>query len=503
MKNIFYLVIFMALITIINCSKATKEPVKQVTKTATIIQTSKSGDKLTEKRKIEFNAGQPLPGLGIILNPAKKFQEIVGIGGSFTESSAQALQRLSPDKRTEVINAYFSKDGAAYSLTRTHIASCDFSASTYTYANTPGKDLADFSIEPDQADLIPLIKDAMAAPGANFKIIASPWTAPAWMKENKNWNGGKLLPEHYPTFALFIAKYLKAYAAQGINIWGITPVNEPLGNGGQWESMDFTPVEMADFVKNHLGPLFAQDSLNQKILIYDQNRDQVRQWADTILGDPEAAKYVYGTAVHWYSSTIEWYPTELTYVHDTWPTKQIIQTEGCIDSEVPVWQDDAWYWSKKATDWGFQWAPEADKHLHPEYVPVYRYARDLIGGINSWLAGWIDWNIVLDDKGGPNHANNWCIAPVIVKPDSNEVYYTPLYYVMAHFSKYIRPGAYRIEVATPFEGLMVTACQNPDGSIVVAILNQSDIETAYQLALGDQFVDSKIEGQALQTVVIK
>ena len=147
------------------------------------------------------------------------------------------------------------------------------------------------------------------------------------------------------------------------------------------------PYQLADFLKNHLGPRFEEDGLDVKILIYDQNRDEVEEWTDVILGDPEAAKYAWGTAVHWYSSTVDWYPEALNAVHDRFPDKPILHTEGAIDAEVPVWRDDDWYWRREATDWGWDWAPEEDKHLHPKYAPTFRYARDIIGGLNSWLVG--------------------------------------------------------------------------------------------------------------------
>ena len=155
----------------------------------------------------------------------------------------------------------------------------------------------------------------------------------------------------------------------------------------------------------------------------------------------ETSKYFDGTAIHWYASTYDVFPEELQYAHQKAPDKYLIQSEACVDSEIPEWQDDKWYWSKEATDWGWDWAPEEQKYLHPKYAPVNRYARDIIGCLNNWVDGWIDWNMVLDKQGGPNWFKNWCVAPVIVDPEKDEVYFTPLYYTMTHFSKYIRPGA--------------------------------------------------------------
>ena len=467
-----------------------------------VYQTSRDGDKLKDMgvKQLSGETGADLTLLEIF--PEETFQEIIGFGGSFTESSAYLLNKLSKEKRSEIIDAYFSPTGANYSLTRTHINSCDFSVNNYAYANVAGdKDLEHFSIEEDMDDLIPLIKDAIQVSKDGFKIISSPWTAPPWMKDNNDWNGGSLKPEYYPTWALFFSKYLKAYENQGIKIWGVTVENEPMGNDSNWESMIFTPTQMADFVKNNLGPQFVEDNIDAKILIYDQNRDELKRWAETIYNDFTAAKYIWGTAVHWYSSTNSWYPETLNEIHKEYPDKHLLHTEGCVDAEVPVWRDDKWYWSEEATDWGYTWAPEKDKPLHPKYKPVFRYARDIIGGLNSWFVGWVDWNIVLDDKGGPNHANNWAVAPVLVKPETDEIYYTPLYYVMNHFSKFIRPGALRINAKTENSDLMVTACLNPDNSIVVEVFNPTEYKISYSVKVEDKAVKLDIPGNALQTVI--
>ncbi len=471
---------------------------------AVVVQTSKSGDKLTAKAISKLSSQSNKVDIVIKLDTDTLYQKIIGFGGAFTESSAFVLNQLSPDKRTEVLNAYFSKSGADYSLMRTHINSCDFSLRNYAYDEVPGDTaLEHFSIQKDMDDLIPLIKDAKQISVDGFKLLASPWTAPPWMKDNNNWNGGALKPEYYPVWAKFFVKYIKAYKNQGIDIWGVTVENEPLGNDEHWESMIYTPGQMAEFVKNYLGPMFDKENIDANILIYDQNRDEVIQWAEKILSDHETEKYVWGTAVHWYSSTISWYPEALNEVHNKFPDKHLMHTEGCIDSEVPVWKDDTWYWSKEATDWGYDWASPETKYLHPKYVPVFRYARDIIGGLNSWLTGWIDWNIVLDDKGGPNHAKNWCIAPVIVKPEENEVYYTPLYYIMSHFSKYIRPDAHRIKLDIDNSHIMANAAIINDRSIIVEIFNPTDNEYTYSIEIKGKYFNYTSPRSSLQTIIIK
>lgn len=465
-----------------------------------IYETSAQGNQLTPITAEPETA----PELVIKLKPDSTYQKITGFGGSFTEASAYLLNQLSSVNRDRILEAYFSESGAAYSLTRTHINSCDFSLGNYSYAPVENDmELEHFSIEEDRDDIIPMIKDAMAVSKDGFKIISSPWTAPPWMKDNQGWKGGKLLPEYYDVWALFFSKYLNAYREEGIEIWGLTVENEPLGNDSNWESMHFTPEEMNQFVKNHLGPTLNREGHDVVIMGYDQNRGaELQEWVDVMYGDQEAAKYYGGTAVHWYESTYDWFPKTLQYAHAAAPEKHLIHSEGCIDAQVPKWKDDAWYWSKEATDWGWTWAPEDKKYLHPKYVPVYRYARDIIGCLNNWVDGWVDWNMVLDRQGGPNWAKNWCIAPIIVDPGRDEVYFTPLYYTLAHFSKFIRPGAQRIGFERSDESLMVTAAKNPDGSIAVVLLNQETTPKSFLLQLDEQQTAVSIAGQAIQTIVI-
>lgn len=494
MRFLKYYTVQILAITMMAC--ATDPPLE-----VTVYETSANGNNLVEVKTASTEKTTD----NVTLFPEKELQTITGFGGAFTESSAYLLNKLSKGNRDKIINAYFSKEGANYSLTRTHMNSCDFSLSQYSYAPVEGDlELENFSIEEDQADLIPMIKDAMAASEDGFKIVASPWTAPPWMKDNKKWVGGKLLPEYYDTWALFFSKYVDAYKEQDIDIWGFTVENEPLGNGNNWESMHFTPDEMTNFVQNHLGPKLENDGKGDlKILGYDQNREHLKEWVDSMYKDEASSKYFDGTAIHWYASTFEYFPEELQYAYQKAPHKYLIETEGCIDSEVPRWEDDAWYWKKEATDWGWDWAPEEQKHLHPKYAPVNRYARDIIGCLNNRVDGWVDWNMVLDKQGGPNWFKNWCVAPIIVDPEADEVYFTPLYYTMAHFSKYIRPGAKVIELEKPdFEKFMVTAAKNPDGSIAVVLFNEGPLARDFNLQLDKKNIPLHIGGQTLQTILI-
>lgn len=465
-----------------------------------VYETSAGGHQLTPLSDFA-QAENPIV---VKLLPEETYQTITGFGGSFTEASAYLLNQLSAENRSKIINAYFGTEGAKYSLTRTHMNSCDFSLGHYSYAPVEGDTaLQHFTIKEDREDIIPMIKDAMAVSEEGFKIISSPWTAPPWMKDNNDWMGGKLQPQYYDTWALFFSKYLDAYQAEGIDIWAFTVENEPLGNDSNWESMHFSPEEMTAFVQNHLGPRLEADGHSAKILGYDQNREHLKEWVDDMYQNEATSKYFDGTAIHWYASTYEVFPEELQYAHKKAPGKHLIQTEACVDAEVPKWKNDDWYWSKEATDWGWDWAPEDQKYLHPKYVPVYRYARDIIGCLNNWVDGWVDWNMVLNRQGGPNWFKNWCVAPVIVDPEQDEVYFTPIYHTLAHFSKFIRPGATRIGFENPDDEMMVTAVSNPDGSVAVVVFNPTGQEKNFAIELSGQSAQLSISKQAIQTIVIK
>lgn len=473
---------------------------QKIKQTVQIFETSAGGNKLTPVKE-----SAPGSGATIVIDPSQRFQTITGFGGSFTEASAYLLTKLSKANRDKILKAYFSEEGANYSLTRTHINSCDFSLGNYAYAMQPGdKKLDSFSIEPDKKYLIPVIKEAMQISKAGFKIISSPWTAPPWMKDNKDWRGGKLLPEYRDTWALYFSKYITEYKKEGISIWGVTAENEPLGNNNNWESMHFTPAEMTEFINDFLGPHLEKTGLgNIKILGYDQNRgEELDKWANVMYKDEASSKYIDGMAVHWYASTFDYFAASLLHTHKLAPAKHIINTEACVDADVPHWKDDNWYWSREATDWGWDWASEQEKYLHPKYVPVFRYANDIIGCLNNYVDGWIDWNMVLNKQGGPNWFKNWCTAPVIVDEEKDEVYFTPLYYTMAHFSKFIRPGAVRIGFKNTDEELQVTAVQNPDGSVAVVLLNSTDTEKIFSILSENRNITGKITAKAIQTIVI-
>ncbi|MBT8465802.1 MAG: glycosyl hydrolase family 30 [Deltaproteobacteria bacterium] len=497
---------------------------------ARVFLTSRAGDSMRETGAVSLVApsAESAPATTAInVFPNRERQVFLGVGGSLTQASAAALSKLSEEKRAEVLAAYFGPDGAGYALSRTHVGSSDFSEYSYSYAPDADPSLAGFSIDEDrQNGLLQLITDAQAVPGASFQIVASPWTAPPWMKDNGQYyepgRGGRLLAEHYDTFARYFVAYLQAYQEAGVDIWALTPVNEPMGNGGNWESMEMSPTEQRDFIRV-LGPRLKEAELEKPILIFDQNRAEMPAYTQVIFGDEVASPFAYGTAVHWYNSTFRVYEDVLDAQHELYPDKVIIHTEGTIDSVsaeascnqqclMPPcgceelyawWQDDAWYWEKEATDWGWDWAPNREVD-HPKYAPAFRYARDLVVGMGHWLAGWIDWNIVLDKRGGPNHVNNFCLAPVMVDGETDSVYYTPLFYIVKQISRHSRPGGVVLETSVEGSlGLQTSAIRNPDGTIALHVFNEGDADVAYLVRIGEQEATVTSPAGSLQTLLIE
>ncbi|MCU0332770.1 MAG: hypothetical protein MUC75_05370 [Ignavibacteriaceae bacterium] len=521
--------------------------------------TSEAGDKISEKGSITFTEGKAPKGNLIIIYPSVTRQTIDGIGSSFTESSAFVLAHLDKKKRAEVMEKIYGDKGANFSLTRTHIGSCDFCVEgKYSYLDKKGDtELKTFSIEPDKNgfdpqkytsiqdpayDLLPMIKEAIEVKRRqkdnDLRIVASAWTAPRWMKDIEDYyikgteennfqgTGGKLKSEYEETYADYLIRYLDAYKSEGIKIWGITPVNEPHGNNGQWESMHFTPETQNEFIKKYLGPkLFENGFKDVKLLIYDQNRDGLEHWAEVSLSDKETAKYIYGSAVHWYESTNKVYEDVFERVNTKFPGHAIIHTEGCIDDlgkdapggildphrfkETEWFDNDSFWWNENATDWAYSatWQ-SVNMEDHPIYTPVHRYARNIIVSINHWLRGWIDWNVVLDQRGGPNHVGNFCGAPIMIDTESKQIYYTPIYYILAQFSRTIRPGDKAVQTEKVLDGLdndALHACAtiNKDNLLTVQLLNTTKEPLEFSLQIGDQYALIKMVPNSVQTVRIQ
>ncbi len=412
----------------------------------------------------------------LILDAGKRFQFIEGFGGALTDASAETFYKLPEDKQDEFITAYFdAKNGIGYSMGRTHIHSCDFSSESYAYSEVNGDiELAHFSIAHDEAYKIPFIKLALKTAGKDFKLMASPWSPPAWMKTNNTMlQGGKLKPAYNQTWADYFVKFFEAYEEHGIHFWGLTVQNEPMAVQ-RWESCIYTAEEERDFVRDYLGPTLEQNQMGDKrVIIWDHNRGIMYQRAKVAYDDPDASKYIWGTGFHWYTGD---HFNNVGQVMQSFPDKKTIFTEGCVfpfDYE----QLDQWHWGE-------------------------RYGESIIHDMNNSASGWIDWNILLDETGGPNHVANYCFAPVIANTKTGELTYMNSFYYLGHFSKYIRPGAQRIVCSSNHDDLLATAFINPDKSIAVVLMNQTDHQMDYKVWMEGKGAQSVIPAHSMKTLLI-
>lgn len=460
-----------------------------------------------------------------------------GIGSSLTESSAYVLACLPQDVRNKIIEDCFGESGANFSITRTPIGSSDFSVEgRYSLAPVAGDTLLEsFSLYEDKKgfskstypnivdenyDLYNLVMDVhnlkMSQTDSVFKILACAWTPPAWMKDINDYyskemrTGGKLLPQYYQTYADYILKYIQTYKTEGVNIWAVSPANEPQGNDGNWESVHISPKEEAVLIGKHIGPTLEKAGYSDvKILGFDQNVFDVTPYAATIYGDSAACKHTSGMALHWYDNTLTPSPYVLDSLHRLYPDKLILHTEGCVDNlgkstkdTVGWFKNDIFWWNKNATDWACNLGISIE--THPKYAPVHRYARFIIEGMNHYLTSFIDWNMVLDKDGGPNHVSNFAGAPIMVDLETKEVYYTPVYYVLRLLSRNLRPGdkiVYVNQMEQYKDDVFISAVEKADGSGYSAfVLNTLPDDVDIKINLGENQYKFTLKGNSVSVV---
>ncbi|MDD2675376.1 MAG: glycoside hydrolase family 30 protein [Flavobacterium sp.] len=451
-------------------------------KTITVYTTAENSKlRLTQTDKLSFSSSkQPLETeISVFVEPTKTFQNFMGIGGAITDASAEVFAKLSKGKQQELLNAYYDKEkGIGYSLLRTTIHSSDFSSGSYTYIKEGDKDLKTFNIDHDRQYRIPMLKEAIKTAGGKLLLYVSPWSPPAFMKSNGSMlKGGSLLPEYYQSWANYYTKFIKAYEKEGMPIWGLTVQNEPMATQ-TWESCVYSAEAERDFLKNFLGPTMKKEGLgDKKIVVWDHNRDLMNQRANVIFSDPEASKYAWGMGFHWYETWAGGEPMfdNVRKVHEAYPSKNLLFTEGCVEK----------FDAKKYQFW----------------ANGERYGTSMINDFNNGTVGWTDWNILLDQNGGPNHVGNFCFAPIHADTNSGELIYTPSYYYIGHFSKFIRPDAKRVSTAVSRSSLISTSFLNKDGKMVTVVMNQSDKSVTYNLIIATEKTVAVIPAHGIQTLV--
>lgn len=411
----------------------------------------------------------------INLYPEVAYQQIDAFGGAITEAVGVTLRKMKPELARKVVDAYFGKDGIGYKIIRTHLDSCDFSLRNYSAVEKPDDpDFSTFSLAHDEENIIPFIRMAYRAAGEDLPVMLSPWSPPAFMKTNRSRNGGgKLRRDCYSAWADYLCRYIREYRARGINVKLLSVQNEP--NATQtWDSCRYSAGEERDFIRNALAPALSRAGLGDiELYIWDHNKERVFERAREVI-TPETDSAVRGVAFHWYSGD---HFEALRMVRERFPDKKLLFSEGCIE------------YNRSGRD--------------AQLKNAQMYAHDMIGNLNAGMNTFVDWNIVLDENGGPNHAGNFCDAPMIFRTAEQRLDVNLSFRYIRHFSGYIRPGARRIGFSRYTDRLEVTAFQNPDRTVAVVLLNRSNGDLPAVLRLDGRLLELSAARDSISTVLIR
>ena len=436
--------------------------------------TARDGDwRLARLPALTPCAGPAGDGLVLSVDTTRRFQAVEGFGGAFTESAAVNWQSLPPAQRDAALRAYFAapeQGGHGYSLCRVHMNSCDFALGNYAHVDVEGDvELRSFSIERDQQSLLPLMRAAASVASDRPKVLVSPWSPPAWMKDTARMNGGgRLLAQYRDAWAACFVRFIQAYREQGIDIWGVSVQNEPMAVQA-WDSCVYTAEEERDFIADHLGPAFDAAGLRDvRIIGWDHNRDLLAERARVLYGHERARDYLWGLGFHWYGEPMF---DNVQRVHEAWPDKRLLLTEACQEG-----------------------GPHRDS-----WEVAERYAESMIADLNHGSAGWIDWNLFLDLQGGPNHVGNYCSAPILVDTASGQWFAQPSYFYIGHVVRHVRPMARRVFCAASSHALHATAFENADGTLALIAMNRHEHPVDLDLRVDAQAYRARLPGRSIAT----
>lgn len=411
--------------------------------------------------------GQPQ----IKVDTAQTFQTMDGFGYTLTGGSAHVINNMPAAEKSALLTELFGKGDNAIGINflRVSIGASDLNATVFTYDDMPvgqtDPDLKNFSLGPDKTSLIPLLKEILAI-NPTIKILGSPWTPPVWMKDNGSSIGGSLRPEYYDAYAKYFVKYIEAMKAEGINIYAITPQNEPLHPGNN-PSLLMLPEQQAAFIKNHLGPAFKSASINTKIIIYDHNCDKP-EYPISILNDPEAKQYIDGSAFHLYAGDIK----AMSTVHDAHPDKNLYFTEQYTAIESKFSGDLQWH----------------IKNL-------------IVGAPRNWSRTVLEWNLANDASFGPHTPGGCTTCKGALTIDGANVKRNVAYYIIGHASKFVPDGSVRVFSSSP-DNLPNVAFKTPEGKIIVIVMNDTNESKTFSISSGDRSASATLSNGAVATFVL-
>lgn len=501
MKHIFR--IFVASVLVLAGLPAPVHALSDATDTVRIYQTVKDGAMDQRLEDLAFTDYDPAASgqYTVQVFSGDTRQEILGIGGAMTESSAYNLSLLTEQQRQEIYDAYFSEEGAHYSLVRITMGSADFSTRSYSYDDTeePDPGLQHFSIAEDYKYVIPALHRIQEYRD-DLKVFAAPWAPPAWMKKSGDRRGktgtaalafvdNSLKEEYYQSYALYFVKYLRAYESAGIPIYSISVQNEAQNNP-KWEACTWSIEDTIDFVGNYLGPALERNSLDPELLIWDWDKGNDSMHGDGfinfnkgVLADANARKYIDGIAFHWYAGDL-WHEIagkpmwsedfySLDELKEAYPDIELYATEGC--QEKGPWMNS--------------------------FEPAERYIYDILNDFEHGTSSWIDWNLVLDHTGGPTQGvTNQCHAPIMLDENLNIVY-NPSYYILKRLSQEIQPGTYSVRSEANFDGIERTAVRKANGETAVFLGNLKDYAQTVHVVDGGKMVTVELPAHSMTTLV--
>lgn len=409
----------------------------------------------------------------INIYPQMEYQKLEGFGGAVTDSAGYVFSLLNEEQKSEMVNQYFSTENMAYNQVRIPIDSCDFSLEHYEADSDPDDtEFQKFSFARVEKYILPLLDAAEKAYGGKLDIMLSPWSTPAYMKTTGERNhGGKLKPEYRKRWAEYICRYIEEYRNRGYHITKLTMQNEPKAVQ-TWDSCIYTAEEQKEFLREYLWPSLKAHGLDDiGIYLWDHNKERVFEWAETII-DTETTSMIRGMAFHWYSGD---HFEALRVIHEKYPDKQLLLSEACIE------------YSKFS----------ADDYLNN----AQKYAHDMMGNLNEGMNTFLDWNLILNEEGGPNHVGNFCDAPYLFDRDSKELKESNILGYLWHFTHFLEPGAVRIGVSRYTDKLEVTAFEKDD-KITFVILNRTDEELTAHIRLGEYCTEITVQPKSIGSGVM-